>query len=109
MHALRTAGIVHRHRCKAARAALNKRITDLEFAAGTCAGFSAELCIKRQPCGFQGFHKRICDSVPPTRNAPTHVPNHTIMASFVPRSFSITIREAIQGTNSVIVTRATTI
>lgn len=55
------------------------------------------------------IHIRIWERRPPTRNAPTHVPNHTIIASFVPRSLSMTMSDAMQGTKSVIVTSATTI
>lgn len=109
MHALRTAGIIHRHVREAARAAFVERIGEFELTTGTGADFGAELCLKRQPSEFRGIHSRICESVPPTRNAPIQVPNHTIIASFVPRSFSITIREAMHGTKSVIVTSATTI
>ncbi len=51
---------------------------------------------------------RICESIPPMRNAPIQVPVQISMASFNPRSFSITIKEAMHGTKSVMVTRDTT-
>lgn len=52
---------------------------------------------------------RICESIPPMRNAPNQVPDQISSESFNPRSLSMTINDAMQGTNSVMVTRATTI
>lgn len=59
--------------------------------------------------GCVRFHyMSICETIPPMTNAPTHVLNQIMSASFTPRSFSITINDATQGTKSVIVTSATT-
>jgi|GEM_PF-5309378 len=110
VHAGRTPGIFDRHRVEAPRAAFEKRIRDDKPAltAGTCFGLKTRLERQRIRVDI-GFHIRICERIPPTRKAPTHVPNQTIMASFAPRSLSITISEAMQGTNNVMVTSATTI
>ncbi len=74
----------------------------LVAAVGADPSFRTQLLLKRD-------HMSICDRSPPIKNAATHVPSHTIDASFTPRSFNITIRDAMQGVKRVIVTRATTI
>lgn len=110
VHARRTTGIFNRHGVETPRAPFEEWIRNDKPAltASTCFGLKARL--KTQCIGIDiGFHIRICERIPPTRNAPTHVPNQTIMASFAPRSLSITINDAMQGTNRVIVTSATTI
>jgi hypothetical protein len=107
------AGIFHRHRVRTARTSFQKGIGNLEPATVASPGLGLKARLKRQDVTVMrfrfSFHIRICDRIPPTRNAPTHVPNHTIMASFVPRSLSMTMSDAMQGTNNVIVTSDTTI
>lgn len=49
------------------------------------------------------------ETIPPTPKAATHVPIQMMNPSFSPRSFIMTIREAMHGTKSVIVMRATVI
>ena len=101
MDARAASGIHHRHHGKASRASLEERVVDRIAALRASPRFRPQFL-------FQGDHNRIWESTPPTRNATTHVPVHTIDASFRPRSFNMTINEAMQGVNRVIVTRATT-
>ena len=56
-----------------------------------------------------GCYITICETSPPTAKATTQVPIQITNPSFNPRSFIITIREAIHGTNNVMVTSATRI
>ncbi len=51
----------------------------------------------------------ICETRPPIEKATIQVPIQIMTPSLIPRSFIITIKEAIQGTKSVIVKRATVI
>lgn len=113
MHAFGASRIVDRDGVQTAGTTLEERVFDLEPALRASAGFDPKPRIQRERVGVVGagvmFHIRIWERIPPTRNAPTHVPNHTIIASFVPRSLSMTISDAMHGTKSVIVTNATTI
>lgn len=110
VNALRAAGIVHRHDRQTSRTTFAERIGDLVPTGRTDAQLGSEPGIQGQiGIGFLHGQIRICDSSPPTRKAPTHVTSQMMVASFVPRSFSMTMSEAMQGTNSVIVTKATTI
>ena len=83
-------------------APLAERVIDDVVALRACASLRAELLCQRH-------HINICASRPPTRNAVTHVPVHTSVASFSPRSFSITISDAMQGVKRVMVTSDTMI
>lgn len=101
-----------REQTKAARTAFDERILNGQTA--QCA---------RPPLGFQLFvkckfflhaftqtaHMTMCDTSPATANAPTNVPIQITVPSLIPRSFIMTISEAMQGTNNVIVINATTI
>jgi len=102
VNAASAAGIEHRYRGQTSWASFNKRIFDDIPALRTYANLCAELI-------FETDHRSACESNPPTRKATIHVPAHTVNASRQPRSFIITIKEAMQGVKSVIVTRATTI
>lgn len=110
MDALRAAGVVHRHERQTSWTTLAEWVRDLVATGRADAQFGTQPCVKGQiGLGLRHGQIRICDSNPPTKNAPTHVANQTIVASFVPRSLSITMNDAMHGTNSVIVTSATTI
>ena len=102
MNAASAAGIEHWYTCQTSGTSFNKRILDGIMALRTNTNLRAELF-------FQADHRSTCESSPPTRKATTHVPAHTVNASRQPRSFIITINEAMHGVKSVIVTSATTI
>jgi hypothetical protein len=101
VHAGAAANVDNGDRAQATGTPFQKRVVDVVVAFGAEPGFALEPFLKSR-------HISICDSTPPTKNATTQVPVQTRSASFHPRSFSITIREAMHGVKSVIVTSATT-
>jgi len=108
---------------EASGASLDEGIGDFHPALRADADFPAPLFIERyrrlrggrRMDAFFGReivgHRRqisICEMMPPMRNAPIHVLNQITSASLNPRSFSMTMSDAMHGTNRVIVTSATT-
>jgi hypothetical protein len=99
-----------RQPCVTARAPLDEWILhrQMTFRAFPLLGF--QLLLERY-----GVHRHvhshitICERIPPTVNAATHVATQMISPSLIPRSFIITINDAIHGTKRVITTSATRI
>lgn len=101
-----------REQTKAARTAFDEGILHRQTAQCARPSLGFQLFVK---CKFflhefsQTAHMTICETIPATANAPTNVPIQITVPSFSPRSFIMTINEAMQGTNNVIVINATTI
>jgi hypothetical protein len=110
MNAGAASRVMDRNAREASRAALNERICQHEMALRAFPTFPGALLRERRirTMGGRAVHGKMWARIPPMRKAPTHVPIQTTVASFAPRSFSMTMREATQGTKSVIVTSATT-
>jgi len=101
VHAASAAGVGYRYDRQAAGAPCGERILDGIAALRTDANLRAELF-------FQAYHRSACESTPPTKKATIHVPAQTRKASRPPRSLSITMKEAMHGVKSVMVTSDTT-
>lgn len=93
----------------AAGTAFDERIFDSHGAFRAGALLGAALLFKRDPALRRRDHSTSWDTIPPTENATTHVPIHMTSPSFHPRSFIITMSEAMQGTKRVMTMRATAI
>lgn len=94
---------------KTSRTPLDEGLSDFKVALSATARFVLDAfffdCING--VRFSNLHTIIRETKPPIAKAPIQVPIQMIMPSLKPRSFIITINEAMQGTKSVMVMRAT--
>jgi len=95
-----------------AGASFNERILNIQGTLGTGTNFSPAFLLEGDLVLILlhgHIYITIWETIPPTANATIHVPIQMISPSLKPRSFIITMSEAMQGTNRVMTIRATVI
>jgi hypothetical protein len=99
---------IHRRQgTPASGASFDKGVLHDEGALWATAGLLGPLLAELKLGVAGDAHSTNWATIPPTENATTHVPIQMVRPSFHPRSFIITMSEAMQGTKSVMTIRAT--